>query len=326
MAFWNSKYDDKRTHGDIMKELATLQLKQVIVNNYLFDRYSSLTDDDEAKIEKAINETLEYHTGGSLDEFEAQAAKYGFDYDSYCNAVEMLYKADRAFSAIYGLEGAAISSDTSSCNEYLSEYSHVSLIFIRKEDKLVLHEDKSTDIVILSEEERAKRLDSIKEISSAITAYENGTEGQMTPTAFAMYLSKYGEGDSDYDTLGYYFHEDSDFTDEFATQFPTVTEKALSMKQGSYAMVDVDFKNAKDDDAKSSPGVCFIYKSTPQSGAYTESALERCFSDFYANAAAAQFIKSSDKLVESVEIGPKFSEIDFYTVSTNSILYPRYDK
>ncbi len=324
--FWNSKYDSEKTHGEIMKEFATLQLKQIIINNYLFDRYSSLTSEDEYKIEKAIEETLEYHTGGSRDEFDLQAAEYGFDYDAYCDAVEMLYKSERAFSAIYGTDGSAISGDKTSCNNYLSEYSHVSLIFIRTEDKLVIHDDKTSMVVPLSEEEKAQRQAAIEEISTAITAYEQGGEGQMTPSAYALYLSKYGEGDSDYNSLGYYFHKDSEFTAEYATQFSAVTEKALSMEIGSYAKVEVDMRNVHDENAESSPGVCFIYKSAPQSGAYSESVLSGCFSDFYSDASTAFFLDASESLAELIEIGPKFSDVDFYAISTNSILYPRYDE
>ena len=324
--FWNSAYDKDRTHGDIMISLAERQLKQIVVNNYLFDRYSSLTDEDEALIEKAISETLEYHTGGSMDEFQSLAATYGFDYDSYCEAVEMLYKSDRAFAAIYGQDGTAMKNDTSACAKYLSEYSHVSLIFIRTEDKLITFDDGSTAVHSLDADERAKRLDTIEKIRTAIEAKENGTDGQITPTAFAEYLSTYGEGDKNYDSMGHYFHEDSDFTKEYATQFPEVTEKALSMAVGEYAEVAVDFINRENPNAKSSPGVCFIYKSSPASGAYAESTLKRCFSDFYSDAATALYVDTSEILCRDMERGNKYSELNFIAISTNSILYPRYDE
>ena len=324
-SFWNSKYDENTTHGELFTRLATNQLREIAVTSYLFDRYYSLTDADEEKIEKAIAETLEYQTGGSDEEFERLSAEYGFDYDSYCEAVEMLYKAERAFTVIYGSDGSALSSDSASCEKYLSEYSHVSLIFIRTNDKLVTQDDGSQSVASLTEAEREARLLSIEKIRAAIAAYNNGTDGQINAGAFAQYLKEYGEGDKNYDTLGHYFHKNSEFTSEYAQQFPEITEKALSMKVGEYAEVAVDMTNKQNSAANTSPGVCFIYKSSPAKGAYTESTLERCFSDFYSDAAVALFSDSVESLMETVELGDKYYKINFNAIATNSILYPRYD-
>ena len=324
-AFWNSAYDKDTTHGELMQSLAARQLKEIAVTNYLFDRYSSLTDEDEERIEKAISETLEYHTGGSVREFERLSEAYGFDFDSYCDAVEMLYKAEHAFPAIYGIEGSALQSDAEACEDYLSEYSHVSLIFIRTEDKLVTFDNGSQSVISLTEEERAARRASIEKIRAAIEAHNSGGDGQINPGAFQQYLAEYGEGDKNYDTLGHYFHKNSEFTAEYAVQFPEITEKALSMKIGEYAEVAVDMTNKDREEEKTSPGVCFIYKSAPARGAYAQTALERCFSDFYSDAAVALYTESVESLMETVEEGKKYSSFDFKAIATNSILYPRYD-
>lgn len=324
--FWNSKYDDTQTHGDIMRSLAEMRIKQIIACNYFFDRNASLSDRDEEKIEKAIRETLEYHTGGSVDEFNRMAEEYGFDYDDYCEAVKLMYKSDLAFTAIFGQDGSRIASDNASCEDYLSEYSHVKLLFIRTEDKLVIEDDKSTSLVMLSEEEREERLANIDKVNKAIEAYKNGSDGQITPVAFDNYISTFGEGDTDFSGTGYYFHEDSEFSSEFSEQFPSVVEEALGMDIGEYSCVKVDFADAERKEAgESSPGVCFIYKYPPSKGAYATSSLSACFSDFYLHAASAVFLNATDLIVKEVVIGPKYEALDFIKISTNSVLYPRYD-
>lgn len=329
--FWNKQYDEEHTHGEIMQQFAEYEIRRILINNYIFDSVSTLSDEDERIIETAINETLEYHTGGSEEEFDRMAAEYGFDYDSYCTAVEMLYKSNIAFDSIYGENGALVSSLSDFAGmreEYLSEYSHVKLIFIRTERKKTVNEDNTETVTDLTEEEKAQRLATISEIRAAIDAIETGADKQMTPLAFQNYLEKHGEGDPLYTASGFYFHSDSAFTEEFGIQFPEVVEKSLSMKEGSYAEVKVDFAGKEDGVPVTdpSPGVCFIYKYAPTPSAYTNSDLAGCFADFYYNAAKADYLRNLESRMSDIEIGPKFSELDFKAISTNSVLYPTFSK
>ena len=59
-------------------------------------------------------------------------------------------------------------NDSSACATYLSEYSHVSLIFIRTEDKLLTFDDGSTAVHSLDADERAKKQEIIEKIRTAI--------------------------------------------------------------------------------------------------------------------------------------------------------------
>lgn len=328
--FWNSQYDEKNTHGEMMRSLAERKIKQILIDNYLFDSVATLSAEDEAMIEKAIKETLEFHTDGTEEDFNAKAAEYGFDYDSYRIAVEMLYKANKAFAANYGENGALISSNSSfngGFDRYLNEYSHVKLLFFRTEKKVIKGDDGSETVVELTEKEKEERMALISEIRASIDAFNNGNDGQITPLLFQNYIEKKGEGDPAYSVTGYYFHKDASFTKEFAVQHPSVTEAAMEMSVGEYREVKVDFAGKVDGIAvtEPSPGVCFIYKYEPTGGAYSNTALSGCFSDFYLNMAKDAYLDASERIMPNVEIGPRFESLDFYAIATNSILYPRYD-
>lgn len=310
--FWSSEYKDGVTHGQRYVEMARKYLQEVVVAAYLFDRYSSLTSSDKEKIAKTVDEVLTYHADGDKEKFETEARQYGFDYDSFVEAAELLYKANRAFTVIYGSDGSRISSDPAACEEYLSEYSHVKLLFVRTEDKLTTDVNGDEVIVPFDEEEKAERNRRLAEIRAALDALENDADGQMTPESFEHYLDEYGEGDSSMDAIGYYFHKNASATKEMAEEFPELVEQALSMEKGSYAEVEVSI------------GVCFIYKYDVTAGAYASDALEIWFSDFYSHAAVNMYIKSINALTPDAQIKEKFDELDALSIPRNTVFVPKF--
>ena len=92
-AFWALADESGESYGDKFTTLAVQYLKEVVSTAYLFDRYAGLTKADKEKIKTTCSEVLEYQAGGDKDVFNEMAALYGFDYGSFCDAVELLYKS-----------------------------------------------------------------------------------------------------------------------------------------------------------------------------------------------------------------------------------------
>ena len=310
--FWSSEYKNGQTHGARYVDFAKKYLKEVVVAAYLFDRYSSLTSSDKEKIADTVSEVLTYHADGDENTFDSRAETFGFDYDSFVDAAELLYKSNRAFTVIYGSDGAKIAADSVACSDYLNEYSHVKLLFVRTEEKLTtdVHGDEVT--VPLDEEEKAERRRRLAEIREAIYAWENNTDGQMTPQSFEYYLDKYGEGDSSMDAIGYYFHKNAAATKEMAEEMPDLVNAALTMELDAFREVPVSI------------GVCFVYKYECTDGAYANDDLDIWFSDFYSHAAVNMYIKSINSLVPDAQIKERIEEIDILAIPENTLFVPRF--
>ena len=323
-AFWASKDDTGATYGEKFNTLAVQYLKEIVATAYLFDRYSGLKKEDKEVIKATCRDVLEYQANGDKAVFNDMAAPYGFDYDSFCDAVELLYKSTSSYSVIYGADGTGIYNDNASCEEYLSEYSHVQLIFIRTEQKLTTDDEGKSVLVDLTDAERAERLALIETLSAAIDAIKTGSDGQMTPAMFEIYLDgRYNDGDTSMTSTGYYFHEDAETTKEFAEAFPEVVKAALEMKRGEFDKVKTSVIDK--DNLIGMEGVCFIYKYAPTSGAYKTASLETWFSDFYSNASEHLFVESVASLIADARTTDRLAELDIVAIPKNTELVPRFE-
>lgn len=323
-AFWSLKDDTGVTYADKFRTLAEQYLKEVVASAYLFDRYAKLNKEDKENIKSTCRDVLEYQANGNEEEFDERAARFGFDYDSFCDAVELLYKSVNSYNVIYGTDGSGIYSDNASCEKYLSEYSHVQFIFIRTEQKLTTDVDGKTVLVDLTESEKAERLALIDSLSRAIDAAETNDDGQMTPAMFEIYLDgKYNDGDTSMNATGYYLHENAETTVEFAEAFPEVVKTALEMEKGQFEKVVTTVIDA--DNLIGMDSVCFIYKYEPASGAYKIPALERWFSDFYSDAAERMFVESVSALIKDAKTTDKLVELDIVAIPKNTEFVPRFE-
>lgn len=322
--FWASKDDTGAAYGEKFRTLAEQYLKEIVATAYLFDRYSKLERTDKDAIKATCRDVLEYQAGGDEDVFNDMAAKYGFDYDSFCDAVEMLYKSTRAYTIIYGADGTGVYGDTESCEKYLAEYSHVQFIFIRTEQKLTTDPDGNSILVNLTDKERAERANLIAMLSAAIEAIKTDSDGQMTPAMFEIYLDgEYNDGDTSMTKTGYYLHENAETTAEFAEAFPEVVREALKMEIGEFSKVQTSVVD--EDNLIGMDGVCFIYKYAPVRGAYATPSLERWFSDFYSDASEHLFVDAVSTLIADAETTEKFSEIDVVAIPKNTEFVPRFE-
>lgn len=322
--FWASKDDAGESYGDKFGALAEQYLKEVVATAYLFDRYSKLTKEDKEKIKQTCRDVLEYQADGDEDTFNKKASVYGFDYDSFYDAVELLYKSTNSYAAIYGADGTGVYGDSASCEKYLSEYSHVQLIFIRTEKKVTKDSEGNTVLVDLTAEEKASRIELIDTLTNAIDAIKTDSDGQMTSAMFEIYLDgKYNDGDTSMNSTGYYFNENAETTVEFAEAFPEVVSAALEMKNGEFRRVSTNLID--EDNLIGMEGVCFIYKYAPATGAYKSASLERWFSDFYSDASEYLFVESVAALISDAETTDKLNELDFVAIPKNTELVPRFE-
>lgn len=318
--FWDSKYDSNTTYGELLLKKTDEYIRNVTVANYLFNKFAKLSDEDERKIKVAIREVLDYKAGGSEEKFNSLVSEYGFDYETFSDSVELLYKSLCVKDAIYGENGKNMLSFPEECNKYFETYSHVKLLFIRTEDKFLLDangnrvrdENGNDTLIPLTDSEKARRQATLSEIREAIKAHEENGDGQMSPTYFNSLLSEHDEGDASMRSRGYYFSPEAAYTREFAEVFSDIVEKSLNMKKESYAEVNFD------------GGVCFVYKCENEAGAYLDNTEGSCFSDFLPLAANASFNAAVNEISPLVKVSDKFLDIDLASLPYNYIFIPRF--
>lgn len=290
--FWRREAEDGVTYGERFTTDAYRFLCQILVEASLYrDGYST---SDKKKVEAAVEELLTYQADGSRDVFNERAAIYGFDYRDLLSATELLYRAEQAVSYLYGSSGTQIYGDTAFCEEYLSGYTHVQLIFIREYTLLDKNEEGEEVYRTMTEEEQQERARRIAELEAAM----HGEGGAwISPELFETYRAQYDESGIS-SAGGYYFRTGSQYTKDFGALFPEVLETAEGMAIGDYASV------------KTAVGTCFLYRLTPESGAYTDASEGGCFSDFASLAAEAAYAARVAALTDEVALTDALRAID----------------
>ena len=313
-AFWEDKTEEGISYGELLTKNTEAYLRQLVCANYLFDNYSSFSANDKARVDRALEELLQYRADGSVDKLNDQLLHFGFDYDTVKKAAKILYKAASARDIVYGADGKGVKNDPQLCEKYLEEYTHVYIILIRTETKYLVDENgKYLDTVPLSESEKAERSSRIEEISSYISALDEGGDVQMSPALFKDFISKYDDFDKTLGEHGYYFHPSSRDTALFEENlYPEIVKTAYSTDIGDYAMITTDI------------GVWFIHRAEVQAAAYTISSLSNCFADFYSDAATYSFDIVLSELGKDVVFTEKYSLIDPVSVPYNYMYVPKF--
>ena len=311
--FWMDTAEDGKTYGEGLNASFREYLSGLLVAAELYDSYTKYTKADKQAVRIAAEQVMKYAGGGTKESFAEAAEKYGFDYDDFLSGCELLYKASRAMTAIYGEDGANLAYYPDECEKYLAQYTHVSLLFVRTEETFLLDsegnpvvEDGEYVMRPLTDEELAQRNDTMTKLRAAIKAGEDGTDGAISPEMFEIYLEK-SDGDKDMFDKGYYFIPAASETAAFYSYHPTIVDKAYEMEIGEYAEVEC------------SVGVCFIYKYAPMSGAYTDKN-NRFFSDFYSDAAVYLYALSLSQLAYEVDLSEKLDAVDVTLIPKNSEL------
>ena len=306
--FWNRTDESGKTYRELYTESFEGYIRALVASANVFLTYSSYTKADEASVMATVEDVLTYQAGGSEKEFNKAAEKYGFDYDDFCSAAELLYQAGKAKSVIYGNDGEALGYSAEESKKYFETYSHVSLLFIRTEEvfvtddegNLVYGDDGNVLTREMTEEERAERLSMIDKLTAAIESKKVGGDHQITTQMFELYLEK-SDGDAEMHEKGYYFNKNASATQEFYAEFPEIVDTALEMELYDYARVDCSI------------GVCFIYKYDPTDGAYSDSE-NLFFSDFYSDAADYLYEDILNTLSPEIRVKDKFFETDYVAI------------
>ena len=300
--FWESKSESGESYGSLLEKSFKEYVSGILVANALFEKYSKLESSDKEKIKQMKERALESY--GSEEKFNEAAAKYGFDYEDYKGAVELLYKATKAQTVIFGASGEKLSSYPTECSEYYeNNYSRVSLLFLRDEEIIEKDENGIVTIRPITDEERALRQEYADTLRTAIYNRVNNLDGErITPEMFELFYKK---SDSDLNRYrGYYLAKNAESTVELATQFPEIVDKAMSMKVGEYAELECSI------------GVCFIYKEALDKNAFTDKD-NVFFSDFYSDALYSIYSDMLGVYAPDVIFSDKFSEIDVVSIPKN---------
>ena len=81
----------------------------------------------------ATAEVLEFKAEGSVEKFNADTEEMGFDYNDFCRATELIYKAERSAELIYGSEGANLKGASLAAERdsfYKNQYTRVKILYI----------------------------------------------------------------------------------------------------------------------------------------------------------------------------------------------------
>ena len=313
--FWARKDEDGKSYGERLESEFKVYLSEIIAGNIIFDNYGELSGGDEAIIERTIASTLKWRADNSKDEFNSMAEKYGFDYDDFCKAAELLYKAERAQEIIYGSDGKNL--DSTLAEEYYENYTHVSLAFIRTDYKRKLN--SSTGLYEYEEIdsiEKAQRLAKIAELRGYIDNIKTGEGDIMTALTFREIENDY-EGDPD---VEFYFSRTSVETAIFAEDFEGVVEMSYKMKDGEFAYVECNVPADPETGYRGFVGTCFIYRTADNTMPYLDND-NTFFSDFYTNAADYYYSQNLKEFARDVEFTKRYEErIDPVSVPVNNEL------
>lgn len=332
--FWASPYinekDSKSTQGDYLKLYVEENVKQIVANNYLFDKYLTLSDEAKNDIAMTVREILYSRASNSRAQFNADAARYGFDYNDFKKAVEMLYKASAVTKGIFGTNGQNLVGLTDYCDEFFMGsddfvgYTRAKIVFIRTEDTFKLDEngnritEKKTDSEgnlmtfdvtrPLTEEEKAAREAHIKVFEACIDGFANDTVPKSTFDEEAQKVYAYGENEKE-GYGGYYLCQGNAFTNEFSVPYSEVVKAATSLAVGQVGVVEYTAESEGYEERNGFVGKVFIYRVENEEKAY-ENVKSPFFSDFYKVASVALTSRMADESMEKIKFASKWQKID----------------
>ncbi len=314
--FWQSECRDGVAYKADFAEQLERYVRWVAVAAYFYDRHDTLDSTSRAWIAEKTRDVLHNKSGGSVAKFNEEAAPMGFTFADFCSATELLYKAERATEAVYGVDGVGLATDKNRyiLEEYLDSYANVKLLYIRKSDKFLLDENGNRvveggrDVLTpLEDDEIAERLLHISEITDAIDAWRTGGNGKINEDYFNGFYDYYND-EPEYSESGYFFKRGTAYTEWYrANVYSDVVDTALEMNVGDFARVDLD------DNV-----VVFLYRTECAEGAYMAYGLEDFFVDFYKNCANEHFGTMTDELLPDVTVKDAYRNINLVKIYQNT--------
>ena len=313
--FWQSECRDGVNYKADFAAQLEKYVRWVAIAAYFYDRHKTLDAASREWISEKTRDVLDNKVGGSVAKFNEEAAPMGFTYADFCSATELLYKAERATEAVYGVDGVGLATDKNRyiLEDYLKSYANVQLLYIRKSDKFLL-DDKGNRVVEggrdvltpLSDAERAERLEHISDITDAIEAWRTGGNGKINEDYFNGFYTYYND-EPEYSASGYFFKRGTAYTEWYDKEvFPGIVDTALEMNVGDFARVDLD--NV----------VVFLYRKECPQGAYMAYGIEDFFGDFYKNCAAHHFNTMTSELLGDVTVKDAYYGINLVKIYQNT--------
>ena len=321
------------TQGDYLKHYVENSIKEILAYNYLFDKHLTLSAEAKNDIAMTVSEVLHSRASNSEAQFNSIAAQYGFDYNDFKKAVEMLYKASVVTSGVFGTNGQSLVGLTDYCDEFFmgSEdfvgYTRAKIVFIRTEDTFKLDENgnritesrtdadgKAITVDVtrpLTDEEKAARQAHISVFDACIEGFENGTVPTSTFDEEAEKVYAYGENEKE-GKDGYYFNSNSAFTREFSEVYSEVVDMAAALSVGSVGVVEYTAQSEGYDKRNGFVGKVYIYRVENEDKAY-ENVTSPCFADFYKIASYYLTLRMANDNMEKAEFGSKWQNIDIFT-------------
>ena len=336
-AFWASPYINEQvstsTQGDYLKLYVENNVKKILADNYLFDKYLTLSSEAKNDIAMTVREILYTKAANSRSQFDSDAELYGFDYDDFKTAVEMLYKSSAVTKGVFGSNGQNLVGLTDYCDEFFMGsddfvgYTRAKVVFVRTEDTFKLDEngnrikESTTDadgklIQVdvtrpLTKEEKEAREKHISVFEACIDGFKNDTVPKSTFDEEAEKVYAYGENDSvGYD--GYYFCRGNFFTNEFSTAYSDVVEKATRLSVGEVGVVEYTKESEGYDERNGFVGKVYIYRVENETRAY-ENVTSPFFTDFYRVASYALTLRMADENMEKATFRDRWQNINILT-------------
>ena len=239
--FWSQKIhpDVVSTYGDYLKIYVEDAIKSLASANAIFNLSAKLDYEDRAEIAVATEEILVYHAGGDKSVFNSQCEKYGFDYDDFVAATEMLYQGAMLKSKLFGASGEKMALYPEERREFFSEYKMVKLLFIRTDKKIsyINGEAQFNEDGTYKLDEIAEGSGEYQERMSDIEKLQGIIDGEYDYALFDELWQKY-EKENNKELYGCYLKENTDFTKTLKKKYDAVVSTALELEDGQIARVN----------------------------------------------------------------------------------------
>lgn len=292
-AFWRLEREDGQTNGEYYGKIALDLVFQTVAAARIYDSRLTLTQEERAELDKAIEETLSltYKGGGSKAAFNEKAKVFGFTYEDFKTATLLLYKATTLRSSLYGENGGRLTE--AELTAYLKEhFYHTVIIFVRTENKPVKDSqgnyltDGNGQYITeeLTPKEKAEKMEKVEAIRDAIA------DGTTEEEYLKLLLSYNEDADAQNRLCSYYFSEGNAYTTAFAKAFPTVKDAAMSLKMGEVKEVT------------SSVGTHFVFRTEIGKAPYNDRLFAEFFADLRTRAMAYLYQKILSEGVAGVRV------------------------
>lgn len=303
------------TIGDVFDYEAEEYLKQIVAANALFDKYATLTKEDEEKIALATAEVLNYKASGSKATFNSMTESMGFDFKDFQKGSEMLYKLGIVYSTIFGESGSRMQSDFAEYCErfYNRNYIRAKILIIRTEDTYKLDEngemikgdDGAYETHPLTAEEKQARLDDIAALDGYVNDITSDPNNTVALTDFNNRLNKvaeaYNENVISGVKNGFYLCADSQYTKDMGMK--DIIDEAFNLEIGEIYTYETGAAVADGESEDNGFSFkCYVYRMEKEDKAYANNSLEHFFYDFNALSSAALYEEMVTEYAKDVTV------------------------